>query len=159
MPQHSHVNDVLGATASEAAIMRFNPDRKTVVWERLEQKRIQQLGLNPQYSRYFNVTRSIRPKPQCKPISIGGPPLSEAPIPPEVEPSQLTPQMPGMTPTNTLQIPLVETGRIRKGNSVAPFCTEGKPTCGYYFSRGTDNKKKAIGIPPSDLVKWRSFIN
>ena len=42
-------------------------------------------------------------------------------------------------------------------NSLAPFSTVGKPTCGYFFSRVTDNKKKKFGIPPSDLVKWRNF--
>jgi len=31
-----------------------------------------------------------------------------------------------------------------------------QPTCGYYFTRDTVNKKVRIGVPPSDLVKWRS---
>lgn len=44
----------------------------------------------------------------------------------------------------------------RQVNSLAPFSTLGKYTCGYYFSRGTDNKKRKTGIPPSDLVAWRS---
>ena len=41
-------------------------------------------------------------------------------------------------------------------NSVPLFATLGKPTCGYYFSFNTDHKKRLIGIPPSNLVKWRS---
>lgn len=41
-------------------------------------------------------------------------------------------------------------------NRLAPFSTSGKSTCGYYFSRDTDNKKRKTGIPPSDLVAWRS---
>ena len=40
-------------------------------------------------------------------------------------------------------------------NSVCPFHTTMKPTCGYYFSRDTDNRKRRIGIPPSNLVAWR----
>ena len=44
----------------------------------------------------------------------------------------------------------------RQVNSLAPFSTLGKFTCGYYFSRNTDNKKRKTGIPPSDLVAWRS---
>lgn len=41
-------------------------------------------------------------------------------------------------------------------NSLAPFASLGKPTCGYYFSRITDNKKRVTGIPPTNTVKWRS---
>lgn len=41
-------------------------------------------------------------------------------------------------------------------NKLAPFKTLGKPTCGFNFSRETDNRKKNFGIMPSDLVKWRS---
>lgn len=47
----------------------------------------------------------------------------------------------------------------RQVNSLAPFSTLGKYTCGYYFSRATDNKKRKTGIPPSDLVSWRSNIS
>ena len=47
----------------------------------------------------------------------------------------------------------------RQVNSLAPFSTLGKYTCGYYFSRSTDNKKRKTGIPPSDLVAWRSNLS
>ena len=40
-------------------------------------------------------------------------------------------------------------------NKLAPFKTIGKPTCGFNFSRETDNKRKSV-IMPSNLVKWRS---
>ena len=41
-------------------------------------------------------------------------------------------------------------------NSIWPFCTMEKPSCGYFFSRLTDNKKR-LGIPPStNTVKWRN---
>ena len=45
-----------------------------------------------------------------------------------------------------------------KTNSVAPFATLAKPTCGYFFSRQTDNKKRRTGIPSADLVKWRYYV-
>ncbi|XP_072045053.1 uncharacterized protein [Amphiura filiformis] len=45
-----------------------------------------------------------------------------------------------------------------KTNSVAPFSTLAKPTCGFFFSRETDNKKRRTGIPPADLVKWRYYV-
>ena len=41
-------------------------------------------------------------------------------------------------------------------NKLAPFSTLEKPTCGFKFSRETDNRKKNFGILPSNLVKWRS---
>lgn len=49
--------------------------------------------------------------------------------------------------------------RMKYVNSLAPFSTLGKSTCGYYFSRETDNKKMKTGIPPSNLVAWRSYIS
>ncbi|XP_038073171.1 uncharacterized protein LOC119741482 [Patiria miniata] len=45
-----------------------------------------------------------------------------------------------------------------KSNSVAPFATLAKPTCGWFFSRGTDHKKRRHGIPSADLVKWRYYV-
>ncbi|XP_022111178.1 uncharacterized protein LOC110990471 [Acanthaster planci] len=45
-----------------------------------------------------------------------------------------------------------------KSNSVAPFATLAKPTCGWFFSRSTDHKKRRTGIPPADLVKWRYYV-
>ncbi|XP_072165477.1 uncharacterized protein [Diadema setosum] len=43
-------------------------------------------------------------------------------------------------------------------NSLAPFATTSKPTCGYFFSRNTDNRKKSIGIPATDLVAYRYYV-
>ena len=42
------------------------------------------------------------------------------------------------------------------GNSIAPFHTIMKPTCGYFFNREGDNRRKKLGIPAADLVAWRS---
>ncbi|XP_055889883.1 uncharacterized protein LOC106050512 isoform X1 [Biomphalaria glabrata] len=41
-------------------------------------------------------------------------------------------------------------------NSLAPFYTHQKRICGYFFSRDTDHRLHKHGIPPSDLVAWRS---
>uniref|UniRef100_A0A8C7QGL9 Uncharacterized protein n=1 Tax=Oncorhynchus mykiss TaxID=8022 RepID=A0A8C7QGL9_ONCMY len=41
-------------------------------------------------------------------------------------------------------------------NSLMPFYTVVKPTCGYRFSRETDHKRRHIGIPASNPVMWRS---
>ena len=32
-------------------------------------------------------------------------------------------------------------------NCLAPFASVGKPTCGFFFTRTTDNKKRLTGIP------------
>lgn len=45
---------------------------------------------------------------------------------------------------------------MTSSNSIAPFASIGKPTCGYYFTRVTDNKKRLIGIPPTNIVQWRT---
>ena len=52
----------------------------------------------------------------------------------------------------------VDMGKIYR-NCIAPFSSLGKPTCGHFFSRGTDHRKRKIGIPPSNLVQWRSYIS
>ena len=62
-------------------------------------------------------------------------------------------------PDNKQDIPVKSLAEpwMRQVNSMAPFSTLGKYTCGYYFSRDTDNKKRKTGIPPSNLVAWRSL--
>ena len=53
---------------------------------------------------------------------------------------------------------MVSTQKPRKvPNFISPFHTLAlKPTCGYYFSRETDNRKMRIGIAPTDLSAWRT---
>ncbi|XP_076877840.1 uncharacterized protein LOC143526921 [Brachyhypopomus gauderio] len=41
-------------------------------------------------------------------------------------------------------------------NSLSPFYTVGKPTCGYRFSWSTDHRRRHTGIAPSNIVMWRS---
>eukprot|EP00731_Ephydatia_muelleri_P029722 Em0021g245a len=49
------------------------------------------------------------------------------------------------------------TSTPRLTNSLVPFQTgHVKPTCGFFFSPVTDNRRRSIGIPPSNLVAWRS---
>ncbi|KAH3736734.1 uncharacterized protein LOC127851420 [Dreissena polymorpha] len=114
----------------------FNPNPKTINWERLELLRLQKLRLGPErYSRHFQRFEQRASDPPA--------PLAEMPAGPQRQ---------------TTQYIITPGGEIRKSNSIAPFATVGKPTCGFFFSRVTDNKKKKIGIPPTNLVKWRSFV-
>lgn len=64
----------------------------------------------------------------------------------------------GTLATTSVPFKSVSNPRMKYVNSLAPFSTLGKSTCGYYFSRETDNKKMKTGIPPSNLVAWRSYI-
>lgn len=41
-------------------------------------------------------------------------------------------------------------------NSLSPFCTLQKPTCGYLYRRGTDHTRKLFDVPPANKVLWRS---
>lgn len=114
-------------------LLGFNANPKTINWERLEFLRLKKLKLGPErYSRHF--TRFQRAEEEQPSSSL------------EFQTKQTT------------QYVITPSGEIRKANSLAPFTTVGKPTCGVFFSRVTDNKKKKFGIPPTNLVKWRSFV-
>lgn len=41
-------------------------------------------------------------------------------------------------------------------NSLAPFASSHKPTCGYFYNRTADHKKRLIGINSINTVSWRS---
>ena len=44
-------------------------------------------------------------------------------------------------------------------NTIAPFASLGKPTCGYFFTRNVSHKKRLIGINATNTVKWRSNVD
>lgn len=125
-----------GKAMSDSLVMQphafgYNPNPKTIKWERLEYLRLKKLNLGPErYSRHFQRFQRMDEQPGGSPDRHG-------------------------QPTHYV---ITKSGEVRKSNSIAPFSTVGKPTCGYFFSRVTDNKKKKIGIPPTNLVKWRSFV-
>ncbi|KAK3107258.1 hypothetical protein FSP39_010465 [Pinctada imbricata] len=119
-------------------LQAFNQHPKTLTWERLENKRLSKLGLgSKRYSRHFQ-------RFQNDSTSMSDPAVPNIISKPD-----------GKGGTTKY---IIIGGEKVKMNSIAPFYTEEKPTCGYFFSRETDNKKKKFGIPPSDLVKWRSFV-
>ncbi|XP_048205153.1 putative uncharacterized protein GUCA1ANB [Perognathus longimembris pacificus] len=41
-------------------------------------------------------------------------------------------------------------------NSLNPFYTLQKPTCGYLYRRDTDHTRKRFDVPPANLVLWRT---
>ncbi|XP_045397895.1 putative uncharacterized protein GUCA1ANB isoform X2 [Lemur catta] len=41
-------------------------------------------------------------------------------------------------------------------NSLNPFYTLQKPTCGYLYRRDTDHTRKCFDVPSANLILWRS---
>lgn len=41
-------------------------------------------------------------------------------------------------------------------NTLSPFCTMQKPTCGYLYRRDTDHTRKRLDMPPANAILWRS---
>ena len=138
--------------AAAPHLLPINADPKTITWERLETLRLKRLGLTNKYSRHFNVLRKSSEDHPAMAMS------REATfhMPPAPQASQDPLAAVALRSHSAHPAGKSLEGK-RKANSLAPFATLGKPTCGYFFSRETDNKKKKFGIPPSDLVKWRNF--
>ena len=110
----------------------LNPDPRTITWEHLETLRCKQLGLSTKHSRHFNILRTHRP-------------LTD---PYDTEHNQVPPN----SYTVTISVP-------RRVNSLAPFSTMGKPTCGYFFSEATNHLKLKSDVQSSNLTKWRSNVD
>jgi len=114
----------------------FNCLPSHLTWERLESLRLKRLGIPNRYSRHCNIVYN-----------------SQAAASMNAEKRSVS----------AMSSPLGKPGAVNQSekakktnNSIAPFYTHEKRTCGYFFSRDTDNKKRNFGIPPSDLVAWRS---
>ncbi|KFO36158.1 hypothetical protein H920_02370 [Fukomys damarensis] len=41
-------------------------------------------------------------------------------------------------------------------NSLSPFYTLQKPTCGYLYRRDTDHTRKRFNVPPANVALWQS---
>ena len=119
-----------------------NIDPRTYSWQHLEELRLKSLGIPNRYSRYFNA-RPLRIVSVNQGMSGGR--------------SNFYPKTGAFTGAfSGSVIRDFNKVRVAKSNSLAPFCTLGKPTCGYFFSRNTDNRRSKFGIPASNLVQWRS---
>lgn len=124
-------------------LFHFNPNPRTITWERLEAQRLKSLGISNRYSRHFTMVMRNDHRDSSMGSTGSGSYRSQ--------PSSLGYGVP------VAMVQATQTdGGVAVSNSIAPFSTSAKPTCGYFFSRSTDNKKQKFGIPPSDLVKWRT---
>ena len=75
--------------------------------------------------------------------------LTRRPLPKiELEPKQVE------TPEN-VKLAMWKTDH----NSLAPFASLGKPTCGFFFTRNISHNKRLIGINATNTVKWRSNVD
>ena len=128
-----------------------NPRTQTFTWERLEEMRIRRLGLTNKYSRHFNVTRT---KPEAAYQDNNS---SRLELPGSGASTSGDAQSIASGQRNNNNDVMISSGEAEKlRNSIAPFATVSKPTCGYFFTDETSNKKVKFGIPPSNLVKWRN---
>lgn len=111
-----------------------------VTYEALEKKRLEKLNIPTRFSRHIlEINASPRISTSLDTYAA-------------TSPRQPHKKSNSVEPTSPRQ------GKVLK-NSMAPFITGAvKSTCGYFFSRETDNRKKDMGIPPTNPVKWRSHL-
>ncbi|RUS85214.1 hypothetical protein EGW08_007040 [Elysia chlorotica] len=127
----NHIDNPLKTLPVQPIPYNNNPNHLS--WERLETLRLRRLGIPNRYSRHCNIVYN-----------------SQAAAMNAAENSHQS--LCGGRSFEKIDKKNPKTN----GNSLAPFYTHEKRTCGYFFSRETDNRKKNFGIPPSDLVAWRS---
>ena len=137
-------------------------DPRIATWHKLEEMRMQKLGLGTKFSRHFNVCRrslgtprssnSRESSPERRPATTADG-RALALLHPKAE--TFSHQTYGLTRARKVNV----NGKTIIVNSLAPFYSLGKPTCGYFFSRNTENRKVDFGIPASDLVQWRNFAS
>ena len=132
-------------------------EARIITWQKLEETRMNKLGIDNKYSRHFNVLRKSQGTPG-EGLSREAARLNQTA--PEAERPTFIPKAEtyshrtyGVTRARMMKI----NGKNIIVNSLAPFYSLGKPTCGYFFSRETEHRKLNFGIPASDLVKWRNL--
>eukprot|EP00918_Siedleckia_nematoides_P076106 GHVU01166486.1.p1 GENE.GHVU01166486.1~~GHVU01166486.1.p1 ORF type:complete len:149 (+),score=2.46 GHVU01166486.1:260-706(+) len=137
--------------------LMFNPHPRTITWQRLEALRMKKLGLKfEKFSRHFNLARQSQMSVRSNPRYEGA--MVTRSLDPDTGVGHGVIDSAYQTTTGTTASKIfVTSGKgTQKSNSIAPFATVGKPTCGVFFSRGTDHRKQKFGIAPTNLVKWRS---
>ncbi|XP_059144166.1 uncharacterized protein LOC131931381 isoform X2 [Physella acuta] len=110
----------------------YNVNPAHISWQMLEASRLRRLGIPHRDSRRCNIVYNSQVPKENAALN----------------------QMPRRQPP-CIDVLLENTKRFNT-NSLAPFYTHEKRTCGYFFSRETDNRITKNGVPPSDLVAWRS---
>jgi len=48
---------------------------------------------------------------------------------------------------------------LSRCNTLLPFATMGKTTCGAAFSDEADHRRQQIDVPPADITRWRCTGN
>lgn len=139
-PQASELQTWSGAKSGVFFLPENDSEARVLVWSHLELQRLKKLGMPYRYSRHCVMRR---------------------------EATTMSPRQLDVVPVNVVDVAVASavTPRDRQGNkagqssnSLAPFYTQAKPTCGYVFSWKTDNKKRRMGIPPTNVVRWRSAV-
>ncbi|CAL1546897.1 unnamed protein product [Lymnaea stagnalis] len=112
--------------------MPYNVNPDHLSWQRLEAARLRRLGIPQRDSRHCNIVYNSQ-------VAKMNAALNQKPrtAPPCID-------------------KLMEDTKRYNTNSISPFYTHQKRTCGYFFTRDTDNRLHKNGVPPSDLVAWRT---
>ncbi|BFZ10243.1 hypothetical protein BsWGS_13282 [Bradybaena similaris] len=109
----------------------FNVRPQTLTWEMLEASRLRRLGVPTRFSRHCNIVYNS-----------------------QVASQNAANQAMQKTTASCMDTSLKKTKRFG-ANSLSPFFTFEKKTCGYFFSRDTDNRMSNFGIPATDVPAGR----
>jgi len=154
----------VGMENSSPMGLAYNPNPRTLTWERLEKMRLKKIGLQNRYSRHLSEIIRMTNQPNLgaqgrqQSFELSGSYQVESELSYTDSPSAPSGALQAMKEARQPSNKKDGKGKdIRKNNSLAPFATLGKPTCGFFFADSTNNRKAKFGIPPSDLVKWRNI--
>jgi len=124
-------------------LLGYNPDPKMVTYERLEFQRFDDMGMKNRYSRHFTHPQQ------------GWADGPDGPYKRVFPAKRLMPGCRTYLPPFIGRDSLGCQNGFPKANSLAPFASLYKATCGAFFDENTDHRKRNFGIPPTDLVRAR----
>jgi len=114
--------------------MKPMTEEARLAYDHLEKSRLKKLGLNETYSRFY----------------LSKPAVSTSSTSASLHPSLST----GRTQTHA-GAEIRGTVSVSGTNTLSPFSTMRRPTCGYGFSHDTDNRRHPLDVPAADLTRWR----
>ncbi|BFZ10242.1 hypothetical protein BsWGS_13281 [Bradybaena similaris] len=134
----------------------FNVRPQTLTWEMLEASRLRRLGVPTRFSRHCNIVYNSQVASQnavsmCLVCCVD---TYNIVYNSQVASQNAANQAMQKTTASCMDTSLKKTKRFG-ANSLSPFFTFEKKTCGYFFSRDTDNRMSNFGIPATDVPAGR----
>ncbi|XP_055470655.1 putative uncharacterized protein GUCA1ANB [Psammomys obesus] len=108
-------------------------------------------------SKQSSVTRHKKKIPSGKEVKVPPPPLSQK-WKRDYEQSLMTAYVPVVVGPRGQSLDNIRFKFYTPcyANSLNPFYTFQKPTCGYLYCRETDNTRKRFKVPPANMILWRT---